>query len=299
MSGKVIFVTGARSAFIQYLITHLLKYDFNIIAVTRKMTPSHRKDIHWVECDLIQPNLEHVDWAEIDIIIHAAGVSNTLNESEMEKLNVGSTRYLSSIAKKWKIHPFIYISSIFASTSCGKYGLSKWKAEEWIRKTLDHYIIFRSSQLYGYGPDNPIDRLVQRIAQKKFVLCPTGDGHNIKPLYYEDLALILLTVIMDQKSINSSLFYVLGPDSFSYRELVQRISKTLQRKPVVVLLPQALMVVMEYILLWFKIPIGVYPDQIRRFYSQIPEPEIPVYPLTYKKFSEYLHAFCMSDQEKS
>lgn len=75
------------------------------------------------------------------------------------------------------------------------YGDSKLKGEEYIKKTLDTYLIIRTSWLFGKNGRNFVDRIIAKISAKEEL--KIVDDQIGSPTYVDDLAAALAELIAE------------------------------------------------------------------------------------------------------
>lgn len=285
MDKKQVVVTGASSKTIALLIDKMLESGYSVTAVSRvKYENEHRESVTWVQCNLSDPDQDFSFIRDADLLIHAAAISYAYTLDEYLLNNYQSTVNLVEASEKFGVKKFVYISSILAGYGYGDYAVSKIKSEEYIRQELNSWLIIRPAQLYGYSMSNPVDKLINTIREKSIVFSPIGDKKTISPLHYKELVrLIFLSVIKNEESNVVKVFS--GPESFTYKGLVKEILNTQSRKVVIVPIPKILIMLAFYLLKISHLKIGVYPDQLFRFYNN---PQNEVSPDKTITIAEYL-----------
>src|SRR3989344_7045162 len=104
--------------------------------------------------DLLLPNgdLDEIEQWERSLegasaIIHIAGCPYARDAKLYDLVNSEGTRRLVAAAEKYGVERFIFASTRIKST-CGPYGASKMKAEEYIRKSTLRSVIIRIAEVY-------------------------------------------------------------------------------------------------------------------------------------------------------
>jgi nucleoside-diphosphate-sugar epimerase len=266
MIKKIAVITGATSKVMDQLIDTLITNNFHIIAVSRKEKKEEtRKNIKWIVCDLSFSDQDFSFLKDSDIIFHAASVSNYYKQKKYLLNNFQSTINLTDAAKKYGISRIVYISSILAGYNLGDYGLSKIKSEEYITQNFNNWLIIRPSQLYGYSLDNPIEKLIETVRNKRIVFCPVSIKKNIYPLYFSDLVNFIFESSIEKNE--SKIFKVLtGPKAYNYRTLIDEVALNSNMKPLIIPIPKIFIISLYYLIRAFNIRIGIYPDLLYRFY---------------------------------
>ena len=264
---KKIVIAGATSSIMSALIDSIkLDDEYYVVGITTSLNKDLRPDIEWVKLDLSKDGNDYSFIEGTQIIIHAAAVSNSLKEETYFNLNLKSTESLVNAAIKFKVDKFVYISSFAACMTCGNYGCSKLLSENYIRKNLTNWLIFRPSVLYGYSKYSPIDSLILKIKDKKIIPIPSGDPPGLMPLYYLDAAKLMFEAIFI-KNISQTVEFIVGPQLFNYKGLALEIAMSLNKKPILIPIPKSFFMIIKAFIGWFKLSIGIYPDQIVRLFN--------------------------------
>jgi nucleoside-diphosphate-sugar epimerase len=265
--GKKVLVTGASSALMSDLMNTLIDNGYQIVGVSRDIEKVDKKlAVKWVECDLVNPDQSFTFLKGIDFIIHAAGLSNSYQANDYMLVNYQSTKNLVDASMDYCIKRFIYISSILAGNANGEYGFSKLKAEEYIQKKIDNWLIIRPSQLYGYSSIAPIDQLINTVKKKIFAFCPVGDTKSIMPLYFRDLSNSIYEVAFKNRESNI-VKQIVGPESFTYRDLIILFADVFNKKVKIIPIPKFVIMSVYHVVQFLNLKIGIYPDQLFRFYA--------------------------------
>jgi len=266
MSSNKIIVSGATSALMSAVIDRIMANgDGNITGITTDMQKAHRSDIEWVKMDLSKTGNDYSFLKGAEMIIHAAALSNAYSKQQYLDVNFQSTVNLVENAKKYGVPKFVYISSILACNTCGDYGFSKFKAENYIRANFNDHLIIRPSQLFGYGKKSPIDALIEKIRSNKFILCPVGDPRGLYPLYFKDAARTIYRFLSGDH-LSGKTLTVVGPQAFNYKELAGEIAATLNKKVLIIPVPKWVLTGVKNTIKLSGLKIGIFPDQIVRLY---------------------------------
>ena len=264
-----ILVSGASSLIINRLIDLLINDGFKVTGITRKLKNAHRKDINWIEADLSVENVALNIFQPIDLILHAAAISNAYNPLDYQEVNFTSTVNLIGFARKQKISGFIYISSILACKGCGMYGESKAKSEEYIKKNITNWVIIRPSQIYGHSSSNPINRIFQKIENQPLLLYPNSTAPNLFPILHSEFCESLRKVIMRSEYQNT--WIITGPEKFNYYSLLHYACSVVNKRRLLIPIPGWFLNFYYNLQSKLKIPVGPTPDQIYRLYKANPD----------------------------
>lgn len=161
------FVTGGSSQLGQYVLQSLLS-RVRILAVVHR----RKIEIPGAEMELLHGGLEEIARSPValhraQVVLHMAAVTHSDNPSEYFHVNAELTTQLLSLCRPSQ--HFVYVSTVCAHPNGGAYGLSKWLAEEAVRKSGLNYTIIRPAEIYGSTDGEGIDALIA-LAQKMRIL---------------------------------------------------------------------------------------------------------------------------------
>lgn len=265
---KNILITGASSILMHELIEKINETKFTIWAVTRDRTKISNPKTKLLEGNIRDPafiNSIILD-NKIDIVIHAAAITHTSDTQEYFDVNLQSTINLVNASKQNNVQKFIFISTRAATMDSGAYGISKLKAEEFIKTNIDKWLIIRPSEIFGGNKKEGIDKLINDLFHKKIILCPMNLKSKLYPIFNSDAAQVIFNLIFDEH-LDNKVLTINGKEGFSYYELIRRISKSLERKVFIIPIPRFIMFTIKRIVEVFRIRTGIVPDQISRLYS--------------------------------
>lgn len=265
---KNILITGASSILIVEVIKRINENEYSIWAVTRDKTKILNSKIELLEGNICDPAFVKSILLDnkIDIVIHAAAITHTYNTPEYFEVNLQSTINLVNASKQNKVRKFVFISTRAASADSGDYGVSKLKAEEYIKRNLDKWLIIRPSEIFGGNKKEGIDKLINDLLQKNVILCPMNMKSKLYPIFNEDAANAIYDLTFDAH-FDNKVVTINGKSGFSYYELIRRICKSLKRKVFIIPVPRFIMFTIKRIVEVFRIRTGIVPDQISRLYS--------------------------------
>jgi len=165
-----------------------------------------RSEIDLSRSDLVADVIRNV---EFDILINAAAYT-AVDKAEEEiqlatKINTEGPEILARVcAEKNAVMIHISTDYVFGSgwnkpltendptDPINAYGLSKWKGEEAIRKTLKEHIIIRTSWLYGLSGQN-FPKTMLRLAESRIEIKVVYDQVG-NPTFADDLAKATTTI---------------------------------------------------------------------------------------------------------
>jgi uncharacterized protein YbjT (DUF2867 family) len=178
-------------------------------------------------------NREFVEMAaqSTEAIVHLAGIIRELPEDGVtfEKVHVESTRHVVHAANRWGIPRLVHVSALGAAPGGpGNYFDSKGRAEAIVRSSDLAWTIFRPSGIFGPG-DRFLSELWRGVRTSPVFPVP-GDGKFLlQPVFVGDVAKGVADCL-SRPDTEKRAFDVVGPERFSYEELVDRIGAAAGRR---------------------------------------------------------------------
>jgi uncharacterized protein YbjT (DUF2867 family) len=174
--------------------------------------------------------------------------------------------------------------SIINPSKCSPYSYFRGKArvERAIQESDLAFSILRPTVVFGKE-----DILINNIAWMArtfpvFMMPGTGD-YLIQPIYVEDLAEL---AVRSGSTSDSSVMDAAGPEIFTYRELVERISKEIGRHVLLAKAPAILVYGLGALLGWFLHDVVLTYEEVAALKNGILYSARP--PLGITRFSEWL-----------
>jgi len=249
-----IAITGANGFVGHTLLNHFYDAGHEAIALIRP-TASISSDKHPVRMvDYDDPQAISSALSGVDILVHNAGKTKSLDHLEMMKVNVGLTRKLVE-AINLQDHQIrlLYISSQAASSPAKSgsrsieadpplpitaYGKSKALAEKLIRSQCkQQYCIVRPCSIYGPG---------DRDFLQLFKLCKAGISMQIgkqqrllNMIHVKQLGDFLLRVI-DNPQAWGQIFFATDNQEYTQQNIVECICQAMGKSPRTFIIPEAL-----------------------------------------------------------
>ncbi|MBN1959760.1 MAG: NAD-dependent epimerase/dehydratase family protein [Deltaproteobacteria bacterium] len=253
-----ILITGA-TGFIGGAITRvLLANGYNLRTVCRNQQKGKALAALGLEIqsgDLHNHEVMQRAVKDVDLIIHAAGLTIEPTPGDFNHANIEITRLLlEAAAAEQNLRRFVFISSIFAcgpapkdndlteTTLChpvSAYGRSKYKAESLVRAFADsfNFTIIRAPLVYGPG-DRKLGPLFKMA---KFGLLPTvvSEHTRVSLLHINDLAEGTILAALHDKAANQTFIFAEEPAP-TVKELYDVISKTVGKEVTIIHIPAIL-----------------------------------------------------------
>jgi len=224
-----ILVTGGTGFLGKYLVKKILR---NKVTIFSRKSGKKFRGVKFVSGDITSiGNLEKAFPA--DVVVHLAA---TLDEYEPDlfKINVGGTKNVVELCKKYNVKQLIHMSSTaaigetrFATENSqrnpkSRYEKSKRDAEDVVTNSGLNYTIIRAPVIMG---PSDVWLGILKLAKKKFPVI--GKGNNcFHVAYVDDVAAIIVKSIGNKKAYGQ-VFHVATNDSPTYKEFYNMLCKSL------------------------------------------------------------------------
>ncbi len=267
MTKKKIFITGISSNIMLRLVKQIDLKQYEIVGLSR--APSRMPSVNFrvIKGDILNLNALDIDFSAYDMIIHAAAITHAFDTEKYYDINLKATQALVDLTKSNQALKFVFISSRTASEESGAYGISKLRAEEYIQKHLDNWLIFRPAEVYGASKQEGIEALIRDTIRKPYALCPVQVKSKMYPIFVDDLIAVIFNKIFVEK-LHSQIITINGNDGYSFKEVIQLTARLAHKRIWIVPLPKWLMMVIKKTVAILPFSIGILPDQIDRLYSK-------------------------------
>jgi len=233
-----IAVTGAFGYSGRYIATRLLAAGHNVLTLTdslRRENPfGNRVEAHPYHFD--QPDQLRESLRKVEVLINTYWVRFE-HQLFSQAQAVENTKILFEAAKQAGVRRAIHVSITNPDINSElSYFRGKAELELALKGTGLSYCILRPAVLFGRE-----DILVNNIAWSLrylpvFAVFGSGD-YKLQPIYVDDLA--VLAVDKAQGQSNETL-NAIGPETFTYRGLVETIKRTLGVKRLIIGVPPSI-----------------------------------------------------------
>ena len=258
-----VLVTGASGFIGSALVRSLLRDQRYrpIAAIRRKATPRATD----VDCVTVGDLDGEADWSpaleDVDVVIHAAARVHVTSESsddplaEFRKVNLQGTMNLARQAADRGVKRFVFISSVKVNGEASEighpfqaddvpgpedpYGISKAEAEQALLELAEasgmDVVIVRPVLVYGPGVKANFQRMLTWISRG--VPLPLGRINNKRSLVALDNLVDLIIVCIDHPMAANQILLVSDGEDVSTTELLQRVGRSLGRRPYLIPVP--------------------------------------------------------------
>ena len=155
----------------------------------------------------------------ISNLIHLVGIGSESLDQKFEKINVETTKTVIELCKKNNIKKIIYFSGLGVSKqSRSSYFISKFNAEQLIKKSGLQYTIFRPS--YIVGNDDYLTKNISKQIKKKQIIIPGSGKFILQPISIDDVCSCVKIALNSPKFSNKTIELV-GPKKISFQNLLK------------------------------------------------------------------------------
>ena len=243
MKQKIATIFGASGFIGRHLIRRLTKKDFRIIAATRSpYLHGYLKPLgNPGQIDLEKVNISDEEnlgtlVKNSDVVINLIGILHETKKQKFEDIHAKFPDLLSKLCNKLNIEKLVHVSALGINETVGsQYMQSKLKGEKNILNNFNHSVILRPSIIFG--PEDKFFNQFASLAEFFPALPLIGRGLTyFQPIYVGDVAKSIMAVLEKEK-INNNIYELGGPQTFTFKELMEILLKQIKKKRFLVPIP--------------------------------------------------------------
>ncbi len=265
----LVTVFGGSGFVGRHVVRALLKRGWRVrVAVRRPELAGYLQplgDVGWVQP--VQANLRYrwsVDRAVVDAdaVINLVAILAESGRQRFESVNAFGARAVAEATRKAGIDRLVHVSAIGADPeSPSAYARSKAAGEAAVFQTMPEAVVFRPSLQFG-----PEDHFFNRLASLATVLpvMPAfGGGHTrFQPVFVGDVATAIADAV-EGRARAGTIYEVGGPEVKTYRECVEIVLHTIERRRPLIPVPWGLSTAKAAVLQLLPKPL-LTVDQVRQ-----------------------------------
>ena len=246
MKQKEILVFGASGQIGRNLIRKLTQNNYKVTAVTRNThrtgyilkTQANPGYLNLVEIENFEPKKIEELMKGSSICINLIGILYEKKKNQFKTIHTDLPDMLSQIANKLNIEKFIHLSSLgIEEAKDSKYAISKLEGEKKIRKNFINSIILKPSIVYSVD-DKFTTRFMTLLSRLPFMPIYYNGETKFMPIHVTDLVNIIFKTI--QSKDNDLVIECIGPETFTFKEIIQKLLKSIKKKRILLPLPLSL-----------------------------------------------------------
>jgi uncharacterized protein YbjT (DUF2867 family) len=196
---------------------------------------------------------------------------------------VANTRIMLDAARAAGVRKFVHISVTNATESSPlPYFRGKAMVETAIRESALNYAIIRPALIFGVE-DILLNNIAWLLRRVPFFAIPGRGDYRVQPISAADLGEIAVNAACESQS---AVFDAVGPEIFSFDELVRMIASVVGRKSRIVHVDPRIAVAFAQIVGWFVRDVTLTHDEARGLMSNLLVTNSP--PNAETRFSEWI-----------
>jgi UDP-glucose 4-epimerase len=253
----LIALTGSTGFIGQHLLRALTKRGYRLRVLLRRPSVAPMECASAVVGDLARPQNMAAALADVDAVIHSAGLAHAMSglpEDDYRLLNTEATIALARAAQRAGAKRFVFLSSIRAQSGAtapgvlteevapqptDAYGRSKLAAEQGLAELGLDWVALRLVLVHGPGVKGNMAELL-RFARSPYPL-PLGALKGRRSLLSLDsLAAAVDTVLAAPGELRRPLI-VADPEALTIPEMIAAVRRGLGRRPGLIPVPAALL----------------------------------------------------------
>jgi len=242
----LVALTGATGFIGQYLLKELSRRGYRLRVLLRRPTMLPEGCASVLIGDLSRPYNMSEALADVDAVIHTAGIASTMSglpEDDYRLFNTEATVGFARAAERARVKRFVFLSSIRAqagSTAEGvlteereprptdAYGRSKLEAEKGLAETGLDWAALRLALVYGPGAQGNVARLL-KLARSPYPLPLAGLKARHSLLALDNLAEAVDRILTTPAPLRRP-FIVADPEPLTIGEIVAALRQGLGRR---------------------------------------------------------------------
>lgn len=243
----VIALTGATGFIGQCLLRELPKRGYRLRVLLRRPSVVPMESASAVVGDLARPQNMSAALADVDAVIHSAGLAHAMSglpEDDYRMLNTEATIGLARAAQRAGAKRFVFLSSIRAQsgptadrvltedvvpTPTDAYGRSKLAAEQALADLDLDWVALRLVLVYGAGVKGNMAELI-RFARAPYPL-PLGALHARRSLLALDNLVTAIDAVLSAPQPLRRPLIVADPEAVTVPQMITALRRGLGRRP--------------------------------------------------------------------
>ena len=253
----LVALTGATGFIGQHLLKELPKRGYRLRVLLRRPTTLPKGCAGAVIGDLARPYNMAEALAEVDAVIHTAGLASTMTgvpEDDYRLFNTEATVGFAKAAQRARIRRFVFLSSIRAQSGptaegvltedrqprpTDAYGRSKLAAEQGLADTDLDWVALRLALVYGPGVEGNMARLI-KLARSPYPLPLAGLKAEHSLLSLDNLVEAVDKVLATEEPLKRPLI-VADPKPLTVAAMIAAMRHGLGRRAALFYVPKPLL----------------------------------------------------------
>ena len=244
MKAKNCLIFGGSGQIGRHLIRKLTKKNYKVTVVTRNIhqkgliikTQGNAGYIDIVEASIFDEDKIRNLFSNADICINLVGILfEKKRGNTFENIHTLFPSILSKLSKEYNLKHFIHLSALGISDATdSNYAKSKLEGEKKIIKNFPLATILRPSVVYSVD-DNFTTNFMTLLRRLPIFPLYYSGRTKFMPIHCSDLVDVIYEII--SKNIYSKIIECVGPEEITFREILEKLLKLIDKKRLLVPLP--------------------------------------------------------------
>jgi len=247
MKARNCLIFGGSGQIGRSLIRKLTKNNYKVTVVTRNThqksymikTQANAGFIDIVEANIFDENKIRSLFVKADICINLIGILFEHKKGNTFK-NIHTTfpSLIAKLCKEYKLKHFIHLSALGINQAIdSNYAKSKLEGENNILNNFPLATILRPSVVYSVD-DNFTTNFMTLLNRLPIFPLYYGGNTKFSPIHCSDLTDVIYYVI--SKNIYSKIIECVGPETISFKELLEKLLLLIGKKRILIPIPLSL-----------------------------------------------------------
>ena len=269
MKAKNCLIFGGSGQIGRHLIRKLTKNNYRVTVVTRNIhqksyiikTQGNAGYIDIVEASIFDERKIRELFQNAEICINLIGILfEKKNGNSFKNIHSIFPSILAKLCKEYNLKHFVHLSSLGINEAVDShYAISKLEGEKNILKNFSFATILRPSIVYSVN-DNFTTNFMTLLSRLPIFPLYYKGKTKFMPIHCNDLVDIIYHVI--SRNITSNIIECVGPETISFKEILQKLLKLMDKKRILVPMPLFIANLSAKIFQFFPKPL-LTQDQLR------------------------------------
>ena len=268
MKQKNCLIFGGSGQIGRHLIRKLTKNNYKVTVVTRNIhqkgyiikTQANAGYIDIVEANIFDETKLRGLFEKSQICINLIGILYEKKRNNFKNIHSLFPLLLSKLCKEYNLKRFIHVSSLGINEAYdSNYAISKLEGEKNILNNFSLSTILRPSIVYSVD-DNFTTNFMTLLSRLPFFPLYYSGKTKFMPIHCSELTDIIYNVISKDNFPN--IIECVGPETFTFREILENLLKLINKKRILLPLPFILAKFSAKILQFLPTPL-LTEDQLR------------------------------------
>jgi uncharacterized protein YbjT (DUF2867 family) len=252
MTGRIVTVFGGSGFLGRHVVRALCRQGWRVRVACRR--PHLAGDVKLAgdvgQVQLVQANVRNRHSIQralenASAVVNLVGVLTERGSQSFQGTQALGAANIAQLAAEAGITNFVQVSAIGASTeSKSNYSRTKAEAEAAVREAIPSAAIVRPSIMFG--PEDGFFTRFAQIARVSPVLPLIGANTRFQPVYVGDVAQAIAATLKPEAA--GKTFELGGPRTYTMKELLQYITREIDRPRMLLPIPTPIAAPMGYII---------------------------------------------------